>query len=115
MSLAELALRFVVSGALVVAVTLLGRTGNNALAGAAVLFPAVTLIGFYFLGRDVGAENLKAIALNSLLIVPAVLSFLIATYFALGTFSTEVSLLIGVGTWLATAAVLIGVGSYFSL
>lgn len=49
---AEIALRFVAGGSLIVLVTLLAKTKYPMLSGIFMLFPAVTLVGYYFIGQS---------------------------------------------------------------
>ena len=109
----ELLLKFVFGGTLVVCVSLLGRSEHPQLAGLAVLFPAVTVAGYYCLLSSEGAEAVRPAILFSILSVPAVAVFLVVLYFAAGKFSTWQSIFLSVCSWLATATVILLADRYF--
>jgi len=99
----EHVIRFVVGGAMIVAVSLLGKSKYPQIAGLAVLFPAVTLVGYYFLVTAQGKEAVRPMIGYSLLGLPTVLVFLLCLYFTLSRFDTLTSFAIAIGAWLGTA------------
>ena len=109
MDLTEAAVRFAVGGALITAVSLLGETKYAVLSGLAVLFPVVTLTGYYFLSLEVPLPELRQVVLFSALAVPTVWGFTLGFYAASARFSVPVSLLVGVGSWLVVALVVVWV------
>jgi len=109
MNASELLLRFVAGGALIVIITLLSKTKYPFLAGVMVLFPAVTLVGYYFLGQSVNAMQLKTIALYSMYALPATFVFLLAFYFLQGKVALIHSLVFSVIAWSLAAGILVWV------
>ncbi|OHB32501.1 MAG: hypothetical protein A2X84_04350 [Desulfuromonadaceae bacterium GWC2_58_13] len=102
----EHVIRFVVGGAMIVVICLLGKSKYPQLAGLAVLFPAVTLVGYYFLISEQGKDAVRTMIGYSLLGLPTVLVFLLCLYFALGKFDIFTSFSIAIGAWLLTAVLI---------
>jgi len=111
MNINELFLRFIAGGSLIVLITLLAKTRYPFLAGIMVLFPAVTLIGFFFLGQTVDTLKLKEIALFSMYALPTTFIFLLTFYFLQGRYALTHTLLFSVMAWFAAAGILIFVKS----
>lgn len=111
MDLTEAVVQFTVGGALITAVSLLGETKYSVLSGLAVLFPVVTLVGYYFLSLEVPVPELRQVVLFSALAVPTVWGFTLGFYAASYRFSVPVALLAGVGSWLVVALVVVWVDS----
>ena len=109
MDLTEAVVRFAVGGALITAVSLLGETKYSVLSGLVVLFPVVTLTGYYFLALEVPLPELRQVVLFSALAVPTVWGFTLGFYAASARFSVPVSLLLGVCAWLIVALVVVWV------
>ena len=107
MMFAELAMRFIMGGSLITLISLLAKTKNPTLAGIFVLFPAVTLVGYWFIAQSVDAAKLQSIAIFSIYAMPTTLVFLIAFYFACSRFAITWSLLIAIVAWLCSAGILI--------
>jgi uncharacterized membrane protein (GlpM family) len=103
----ELLVRFLAGGTLVVFVTLLARTRHALLSGLLVLFPIATLLGYFFIGREVDAEKLRAITLFSIYSLPATLVFLVSFYYVQSRHSVTASLAISTLAWLLMAGLLI--------
>jgi len=101
----EAALRFVLGGALILAVSLLGQTRYRILSGLLVLFPIVTVVGFYFLSFEVTKSQLQSTVLFSIIAVPTVFGFLITFYYALNYYSVPLALTVGVVGWLLVAMI----------
>jgi len=59
----ELLTRSLVGGSLIVLVFLLGKTKYSVIAGLFVLFPIVTLVGYFFIGQSVDSSKLHEITL----------------------------------------------------
>lgn len=108
----ELLLKFVIGGSLIVAITLLGKSKYPQLAGLAVLFPAITTIGYFFLISSEGVDTVRPIILFSIYSIPTVLAFLIGLYFALKHFSTLQSILLAIIAWLITAGIILFFDKY---
>ena len=92
---------------MIVAITLLGESKYPQLAGLAVLFPAVTVIGYFFLISSEGVDAVRPIILFSIYSIPTVLAFLIVLYFALKHFGTVQSILLAIVAWLITAGIIL--------
>jgi uncharacterized membrane protein (GlpM family) len=107
MNFPELAVRFIAGGSLVVVVSLLAKAKNPVLAGLFVLFPAVTLIGFYFIGTTVDSAGLKKIALFSMAALPTTFVFLMIFYLLIGSMTLRSCLLWSTLAWCAAATVVI--------
>ena len=107
MNFPALAVRFIAGGSLVVAVSLLAKLKNPVLAGLFVLFPVITLIGFYFIGTAVDGAALKKITLFSMCAVPTTLVFLITFYLLIGKVALTPCLLLSTLAWCASAGVVV--------
>ncbi|MEL7565797.1 MAG: GlpM family protein [Dehalobacterium sp.] len=113
MNWVEAVTRFIAGGSLVLIVCFLGKMKNPYISGMAVLFPIVTLVGYYFLSFSVTGQALQKVALVSIYSLPTMLSFLITIYFTIQKVQPWQSLLLGILSWLITAAVLILLDKYF--
>ena len=80
MASSQLAWRFVAGGSVVVIVSWLARGKHPLLAGLFVLFPAVTLVSFYFLAQNASPDTMRRIALFSIYSLPTTLAFLATFY-----------------------------------
>lgn len=114
MDVLEVIVRFVAGGTLIVLVSLLGETEYGLFSGLAVLFPIVTLTGYYFLSLQMPVPELQQIVLFSILGVPTVWGFTIGFYFALNDFSVPMSLLIGIMSWLIVAITIVLIDSQWT-
>jgi uncharacterized membrane protein (GlpM family) len=63
----EYILYFITGGSIVTIVAWLARIGHPFLSGIALVFPSVTLVSFYFLGKSVGREAVSTSAKSALL------------------------------------------------
>ena len=88
----ELLLRFLVGGFLITLVSVLGRTRYRLFSGLLVLFPIVTVVGFYFLSFEVNQVQLQSTVLFSIFALPTVLTFLITFYYTIEYFTVNISL-----------------------
>ena len=104
----ELLSRFVAGGSLIVIVTLLSKTRFPALAGVFMLFPAVTLVGYYFVGQSMSVPQLQHITKFSILALSTTFAFLVAFYYARELTSLNMSLALATTAWLVSAVLLIG-------
>ncbi|MFQ5816224.1 MAG: hypothetical protein ACE5G7_06985, partial [Candidatus Hydrothermarchaeaceae archaeon] len=62
----EYALYFLVGGSIVSSVVWLARLGHPFLSGVALVFPSVTLVSIYFIGKRVGDEAAAASARSAI-------------------------------------------------
>ncbi|HUI92044.1 MAG TPA: GlpM family protein [Chitinivibrionales bacterium] len=107
MKFSELAVRFIAGGSLVVAVSLFAKAKNPVLAGLFMLFPVITLVGFYFIGSAADSAGLRKIALFSMAALPATLVFLASFYVLIGSMALRPCLLLSTLAWCAAAAVVL--------
>lgn len=112
-SLQEAILKFVAGGSLILLINMVGKSRYNNLAGILVLFPVVTVIGYYFLSSYVPADRLQRIVLFSILSLPTVLVFLLVLYYALNRMPIVPALLIGITAWLVTALIIMFIDHNF--
>lgn len=107
MNLAEAVSRFIVGGTAILFISLLSETKYRMLAGLFVLFPAVTVVGYYYYSLEVTRAQLASTVLFSIASVPAIVAYLLTFYFSLRRFSAPVSLVLGVVSWLVIAVAII--------
>jgi uncharacterized membrane protein (GlpM family) len=105
----ELLLRFIVGGSLIVLVTLLAKTRYPMLAGIAMLFPAVTLVGYYFVGQSMNVAQLQQVTKFSIYALSTTFIFLVVFYYAQEKYSLNAALGSATAAWFAASGVLIGV------
>ena len=105
----EILLKFIAGGSIVVAVTLLAKTRYPMLSGVIMLFPAVTLIGYYFIGQTVTPMQLQQITKFSMYALSTTFVFLVAFYYTQGTMGVPHSLIASTVAWIVSAIVLVGV------
>jgi len=109
----EALVRFIVGGSLITLISFLGTTRYKIFSGILVLFPIVTVVGYYFLSLEVSNSELQSTVLFSILAVPTVLAFLAGFYFALDYTSAPLGLVIGIGVWLIVAAIIALIDHYY--
>jgi uncharacterized membrane protein (GlpM family) len=107
MSFQEIILRFVAGGILVVAVSALAKSKYPILAGLFVLFPAVTLVSFFFLARTVPSDTIRKITIFSIYTLPTTLAFLITFLQSHDRFGVLAGLAMAMGSWFLVAIVLL--------
>ena len=100
---------FIAGGSLVSIATLLARTRYPALAGIAMLFPAVTLVGMFFAGQTVDTTQLKEITKFSMYALSTTFIFLLVFYYAQNSMSVPKSLMVATTSWLISAVALTGI------
>ena len=106
-SLNELGWRFIAGGSLVTLISVVSKTKYSALSGVLVLFPAVTLVGYYFIGQSVDSSKMKEITIYSLYALPTTILFLLTFYFCQGRYDLINSLLISILAWTITAYIVV--------
>lgn len=105
----ELTLRFVTGGSLIVLISLLGKTKYPMLSGIFMLFPAVTLVGYYFIGQSISIPELQNITKFSILALSTTFIFLVIFYYAQEKQSLNYALVSATCGWFAAAGVLVGI------
>ncbi|HCF51098.1 MAG TPA: hypothetical protein DER60_12505 [Syntrophomonas sp.] len=105
--------RFVCGGLLVLAVSWISKGKNPYFAGLAVLFPVVTVVGYYFLSQSISPAAMQRTVVLSLMALPAVAAFLITCYYLVGRMGIGWTLLSGMAAWLIAAALILQVYQRF--
>ena len=113
MKLVEAISRFVVGGSIILFISILSETKHRMLSGLFVLFPAVTVVGYYYYSLKVSQTQLESTVLFSLVAVPTVVAYLVTFYFSIRRFSVPVSLGIGVSGWLVVAVAIVFINHQF--
>jgi uncharacterized membrane protein (GlpM family) len=96
----DLLLKGAVSGALITLVLLVARAERTQAAGLLVLFPAITLLSYYFVGQSEGEEQLRDVVRGSVVAFPVWLIFMGVVYFGLPVLGFRLALLAATGAWL---------------
>lgn len=109
MNTTELTLRFITGGSLIVLITLLAKTKYPMLSGIFMLFPAVTLVGYYFIGQSMSIPQLQQVTKFSIYALSTTFIFLITFYYAQEKQSLNLALGSATLAWFATAGILMGV------
>lgn len=107
MNYSELALRFCAGGGLIVFITLLARTKYPMLSGIFMLFPAVTLVGYYFIGQSMSVPQLQNVTRFSIYALSTTFIFLLTFYYAQERLSLNLSLISSTMAWGFSAIVLL--------
>ena len=96
----DLLLKGIISGALVTLVLLFARVERTQAAGLLVLFPAVTLLSYYFIGQSEGEHQLREVVRGSVVAFPVWLVFMAVVYFALPVLHFRLTLVLATVVWL---------------
>jgi len=106
---AELMMRFFAGGSLIVVISLLAKTKHPMLAGIFMLFPAVTLVGYYFAGPSMGVDQLKHVTLFSVWALTTTFVFLVTFYYAQDRVCLNAALVSATAMWFVASGVLLAV------
>lgn len=79
---------------------LFARVERTQAAGLLVLFPAVTLLSYYFIGQSEGEQQLRQVVRGSVVAFPVWLVFMAVVYFALPVLGFRLALAVATGAWL---------------
>lgn len=109
MNYTELTLRFVAGGGLIVLVTLLAKTKYPMISGIFMLFPAVTLIGYYFVGQSLSISELQHVTKFSIYALSTTFVFLVVFYYAQEKQCLNSALVSATCSWFIAAGILVGV------
>lgn len=112
MSWLEGAIKFIAGGSLILLISFLGKSNVSYLAGLAVLFPIVTVVGYSFLSLSVAQPELKKTILFSIFSLPTVFIFLLIFYFYVDKISVNKALLLGIIGWIIAASIIIGISNF---
>lgn len=113
MSFVEAISRFIVGGTLVLIVSWMGKMKNPYISGLIVLFPVVTLVGYYFLSLSIDGQALQKVVLISMLALPTTIAFLGTVYFTIARMPAVKSLALGLLGWLIAAALIAALDKWF--
>lgn len=111
----ELALRFIVGGSLITVITLISKCKYPYISGLFMMFPAVTLIGYYFVSENVTPIELKNITVFSLVSLVTVIVFIISFYYFQSKMSIIYSLGYSLFCWCIAGTILITIKHYFEV
>lgn len=100
----------VISGALVTLILLLARSERTQAAGLFVLFPAITLLSYYFVGDTEGEARLREVVRASALAFPVWLIFMGTVYFSLPILDFRIALLVATVVWLLAGGLYLALG-----
>ena len=103
----ELGFRFIAGGGLIVFITLLAKKKYPMLSGIFMLFPAVTLVGYYFIGQSMNVSELQHVTKFSIFALSTTFVFLVSLYYLQAICSLNVALVLSTLMWCAAAIVLI--------
>ncbi len=107
MGFSQLILRFIVGGSAIVIISWLARSKYPYIAGIFLLFPVVTMLGFFFLSQSEPPEKLRTITLFTIYSLPAVVTFLVAFYLWQQTAGVFNALIYAMGAWFLAAILLV--------
>lgn len=109
MNITEMTFRFMVGGSLIVLVTLLAKTKYPILSGIFMLFTAVTLVGYYFIGQSMSVPQLQQVTKFSIYALSTTFIFLITFYYTQETQSLNYALISATVAWIFSAVMLVGI------
>jgi uncharacterized membrane protein (GlpM family) len=109
----EALVRFIVGGLFILLISYIGKTKNAYLAGMAMLFPMVTVVGYYFLSLNINKSEMPRVVLTSLLSLPTTAAFLLTLYFIIDKMPIIQALLLGLLSWVAVGVCIILFDRYF--
>lgn len=101
----DIVVRATLGGVLIGIVLLLAKAGRTQAAGLLVLFPAVTLVSFYFVGSSEGSEELARVVKASLLASPVWFIFIGVMAITVGHVDYRVALGLATVAWLAVGGI----------
>lgn len=113
MNIQALILRFIFGGTIIVLITLFSETKYKTLSGLIVLFPAITVIGYYFASKSMTTVELQNMTIFSILSLPTLGAFFIGFYISIEYYSTIISIVIGLSLWFLSAIILISIDKYY--
>ena len=99
--------RALIGAVMVTVISLLSRSKSYYLAGLAPLFPTLTLISHFVVGRERTVPELKATIRYGMWSMIPYASYVVALYFLVDHLRLELAILAAVGVWVIAAAILI--------
>ncbi|RZN41092.1 MAG: hypothetical protein EFT35_02375 [Methanophagales archaeon ANME-1-THS] len=98
---------FLVGGAVVTAISVLAEKGHPLLAGVVTLFPSITLVSFYFIGKSTGNEAVAATAKSCFIALSVWIPYILTIIWLSPRIGTNKALVIGVLIFIVLACALI--------
>jgi uncharacterized membrane protein (GlpM family) len=92
---------------MVTAISMLAERGHPLLAGVVTLFPSITVISFYFIGRSAGNEAVASTAKSCLLSLSIWVPYVLTVIWLSPRIGTNKALLIGVFIFIILACALV--------
>ncbi len=103
----EFALKFIAGGGLITLISLISKCKYPYISGLFMMFPAVTLVGYYFVSMNVNPTELKNITAFSLVSLVTVAVFIMSFYFFQSRMTIFYSLGCSLGCWSVSAGVVV--------
>ena len=103
----EFALKFIAGGSLITLISLISKCKYPYISGLFMMFPAVTLVGYYFVSGNVTAAELKNITAFSLVSLVTVAAFILSFYYFQSRTTIFYSLGCSLVCWSVSAAVVV--------
>ena len=89
-------LYFLVGGFVVTLISVLAERGHPLVAGIVAIFPGITLVSFYFIGRAAGDVAVALTAKSCLLSIPILIPYILTIVWLSPRIGTNKALVIGV-------------------
>lgn len=114
MDLYSIALYFLAGGLTVSAGVLLANSGNSLLSGLALMFPSVTVVSYYFIGKSMGSDvaitSMKSTIASALI---TWLPYMLVLLYLTPKMGLNKALFFGILTFLIIGAVWISINSKY--
>ncbi len=98
--------KFLIGGSLVISITFIAKYFNAQAAALIVFIPAVSLVSYYFIGLELGKDELKQVVFFSLWSILLLLIFVISLIISLKYFGVFSSILISMVIWILSTAII---------
>jgi uncharacterized membrane protein (GlpM family) len=108
-------LYFLVGGAVVTAISVLAERGHPLLAGVVTLFPSITLVSFYFIGKSTGNEAVAVTAKSCFISLSIWIPYILTIVWLSPRIGTNKALFIGVLIFIILAFALVYVNRFFGV
>lgn len=105
-------LYFLVGGTVVTAITVLAERGHPLLAGVVTLFPSITVVSFYFIGKSAGNEAVAATARSCLIALSVWIPYIVTVIWLSPRIGTNRALLMGVLIFILLAFLLVSANRF---
>ncbi len=108
----EMVLKFIVGGSLITLISLISKCKYPYISGLFMMFPAVTLVGYYFVSMNVTPPELKNITAFSLVSLVTVAAFIVSFYYFQSRMAIFYSLSCSLVCWSLAGLVLLCIRHY---